>query len=173
MKARQDSEDLTRVGPGTVMGNFMRQYWIPAAKSSELVADGDPMRLMLLGEKLIAFRDTKGRVGVMDHRCPHRCASLFLGRNEQDGIRCIYHGWKFDVEGNCVDMPSVPAAQDFKEDVKARAFKVAERNGVIWVYMGERQANPPPLPMIEATLLEEDEFDISFMQRSCNWMQAL
>jgi phenylpropionate dioxygenase-like ring-hydroxylating dioxygenase large terminal subunit len=88
--------------------------------SSELKADGDPLRLMLLGEKLIAFRDTRGRVGVMDHRCPHRCASLFLGRNEQDGIRCIYHGWKFDVEGKCVDMPSVPASQDFKDKVHAR-----------------------------------------------------
>lgn len=173
MKARQDSEDLTRVGPGTVMGEFMRQYWIPAAKSAELQADGDPMRLMLLGEKLIAFRDTQGRVGVMDHRCPHRCASLFLGRNEEAGIRCIYHGWKFDVEGNCVDMPSVPPAQDFKDQVKARAFKVRERNGVIWVYMGPRQDAPPPLPMIEATLLGDDEVDISFMHRSCNWMQAL
>ena len=172
MNPSQDSIDLTRVGPGTVMGNFMRQYWIPAAKSSELQRDGAPMRLMLLGEKLIAFRDTQGRVGVMDHRCPHRCASLFLGRNEEDGIRCIYHGWKFDVEGNCVDMPSVPAGHDFKDKVKARAFKVAERNGLIWVYMGERK-QAPPLPMVEATLLDESEVAISFMQRNCNWMQAL
>ena len=173
MNPSQDSIDLTRVGPGTVMGNFMRQYWIPAAKSSELQRDGAPMRLMLLGEKLIAFRDTQGRVGVMDHRCPHRCASLFLGRNEDDGIRCIYHGWKFDVEGNCVDMPSVPPSQDFKDKVKARAFKVTERNGLIWVYMGPRQSAPPPLPMVEATLLAEGEVTISFMQRRCNWMQAL
>jgi phthalate 4,5-dioxygenase oxygenase subunit len=172
MNPSLDSIDLTRVGPGTVMGNFMRQYWLPAAKSSELQRDGAPMRLMLLGEKLIAFRDTQGRVGVMDHRCPHRCASLFLGRNEADGIRCIYHGWKFDVEGNCVDMPSVPAGQDFKDKVKARAFKVAERNGLIWVYMGPR-SEAPPLPMVEATLLEESEVAISFMQRNCNWMQAL
>ena len=172
MNPSQDSIDLTRVGPGTVMGSFMRQYWIPAAKSSELQRDGAPMRLMLLGEKLIAFRDSQGRVGVMDHHCPHRCASLFLGRNEEDGIRCIYHGWKFDVEGNCVDMPSVPAGQDFKDKVKARAFKVAERNGLIWVYMGERK-QAPPLPMVEATLLEESDVAISFMQRNCNWMQAL
>jgi nitrite reductase/ring-hydroxylating ferredoxin subunit len=128
---------------------------------------------MLLGEKLIAFRDTQGRVGVMDHRCPHRCASLFLGRNEQDGIRCIYHGWKFDVHGNCVDMPSVSPEQDFKDQVKARAFKAVERHGIIWVYMGEQQDAPPPLPLIEATLLPEDEVDISFTQRDCNWMQAL
>ena len=93
---------------------------------------------MLLGEKLIAFRDTAGRVGVMDHRCPHRCASLFLGRNEEGGIRCIYHGWKFDVAGNCLDMPNVPPHQDFKHKVKAKAYRAVERAGVVWVYMGSR-----------------------------------
>ena len=172
MNPSQDSIDLTRVGPGTVMGDFMREYWMPALASSELKADGDPLRLMLLGEKLIAFRDTHGRVGVMDHRCPHRCASLFLGRNEQDGIRCIYHGWKFDVEGKCVDMPSVPASQDFKDKVHAKAYKVAERNGIVWVYMGKRE-KVPALPMVEATMLGDAEVSISFMQRRCNWMQAL
>jgi phenylpropionate dioxygenase-like ring-hydroxylating dioxygenase large terminal subunit len=87
---------------------MMREYWIPAVVSSELECDGAPMRLMLLGEKLIAFRDSSGRIGVMDHRCPHRCASLFLGRNEENGIRCVYHGWKYDAAGNCVDMPNAP-----------------------------------------------------------------
>ena len=141
-KASKDSEELTRVGPGTVMGEFMRQYWIPALKSGELKADGDPVRLMLLGEKLLAFRDTQGRVGVMQHQCPHRCASLFLGRNEEGGIRCTYHGWQFDVDGNCVDMPSVPPALDFKDKVKAKAYRVAERNGLVWVYMGTRPQAP-------------------------------
>ncbi|HUC47639.1 MAG TPA: Rieske 2Fe-2S domain-containing protein, partial [Hyphomicrobiaceae bacterium] len=108
MSKASDGIELTRVGPGTVMGDLMRCYWIPALMSSELERDGAPVRLMLLGEKLIAFRDSDGRVGVMDHRCPHRCASLFLGRNEARGLRCIYHGWKFDVAGNCVDMPSIP-----------------------------------------------------------------
>jgi phenylpropionate dioxygenase-like ring-hydroxylating dioxygenase large terminal subunit len=168
----RDSEDLTRVGPGTVMGEFMRQYWIPAAMSSELKADGDPMRLMLLGEKLIAFRDSSGRVGIMDHRCPHRCASLFLGRNEEGGIRCVYHGWKFDAEGNCVDMPSVPSHQDFKDKVKAKAYKTAERNGLVWVYMGNR-ASAPPLPLIEPSLLPPHDMTVNFVQRSCNWLQAL
>ncbi|MFP6735622.1 MAG: Rieske 2Fe-2S domain-containing protein [Rhodospirillales bacterium] len=91
---------LTKTGPGIPMGQFMRQFWIPAAKSSELIADRDPVRLMLLSEKLIAFRDTSGRVGIMDQFCPHRCASLFFGRNEENGIRCVYHGWKYDVNGN-------------------------------------------------------------------------
>ena len=169
---QKDSDDLVRVGPGTTMGKMMRQYWLPAAMSSELKADGEPMRLMLLGEKLIAFRDSAGRIGVMDQKCPHRCASLFLGRNEENGIRCVYHGWKFDTEGNCVDMPSVPPERDFKHLVKAKAYKAVERNGLIWVYMGDRKT-APPLPQIEATMLPESEVTISFVQRECNWLQAL
>ena len=169
---RKDSEDLVRVGPGTVMGELMRQYWVPAAMSSELKADGDPMRLMLFGEKLIAFRDSAGRVGIMDHKCPHRCASLFLGRNEQNGIRCVYHGWKFDADGNCIDTPNLAGNADFKNRIKAKAYKTAERNGLVWVYMGRRET-APPLPQIEATLLPESDVTISFVQRECNWLQAL
>jgi phenylpropionate dioxygenase-like ring-hydroxylating dioxygenase large terminal subunit len=172
MSKARDREELTRVGPGSVMGEFMRQYWIPAALSSELAVDGDPMRLLLLGEKLVAFRDSAGRVGVMDQRCPHRCASLFLGRNEQNGLRCIYHGWKFDTSGNCVDMPSVPVHQDFKDKVKAKAYPTAERNGLIWVYMGARQV-APPLPAIEPALLPAADMTQQFVQRRCNWLQAL
>ena len=173
MASAIESDELTRVGPGTVMGDLMRQYWIPAAKSSEVVAGGEPLKLMLLGEKLIAFRDeTTGRVGVMDQRCPHRCASLFLGRNEPGGLRCIYHGWKFDVDGNCLEMPNVAPAQRFEDKVKAKAYKVNERGGLIWVYMGAR-AEAPPMPMIEATLLPEEEVSAQFVLRECNWMQAL
>src|SRR3954470_22696759 len=134
---------LTRVGPGTPMGDLMRRYWIPAALSSELERDGAPVRMKLLGEKLIAFRDSAGRVGVMDHRCPHRCASLFLGRNEEGGLRCLYHGWKFDTSGQCIDMPSVPPQQDFKHKVKAKAYRTLERAGLVWVYMGARTEAPP------------------------------
>jgi phthalate 4,5-dioxygenase len=169
---QKDREDLVRVGPGTVMGGTMRQYWLPAAMSSELERDGAPLRLLLLGERLIAFRDSAGRVGVMDHRCPHRCASLFLGRNEENGLRCVYHGWKFDAAGNCVDMPNAPPQHDYKDKVRAKAYKVAERNGLVWVYMGER-AEVPPLPMIEASLLPESELQVTFAQRECNWLQAL
>src|SRR5215469_13341480 len=132
MEAVHDHDLLTRTGPDTAMGRMMRQYWIPACGSSELIADGAPLRLMLLGERLIAFRDSSGRVGVMDHRCPHRCASLFLGRNEENGLRCGYHGWKFDVAGNCLDMPNVPAGYSFAGKVKARAYTTIERNGVVW-----------------------------------------
>jgi len=172
MTTSEEGRELTRVGPGTVMGDLMRRYWIPAALSSELKPDGDPMRLMLLGEKLIAFRDTAGKVGIMDHRCPHRCASLFFGRNEQGGLRCVYHGWKFDTDGRCTDMPNLPEHQDFKEKVRAKAYRTVERNGLVWVYMGAEET-APPLPELEATLLPADDVQLTMTQRECNWLQAL
>ena len=172
MTSKAEGEALTRIGPGTPMGALLREYWIPAAHSSELKADGSPVRLVLLGEKLIAFRDSVGRIGIMDHRCPHRCASLFFGRNEEGGIRCIYHGWKFDVEGKCLDQPNLPAHQQFAHKVHAKAYRATERNGLVWVYMGERKT-PPPLPVFETSLLGEAELRISFVQRECNWLQAL
>src|SRR5258707_6378057 len=148
MTTQLEGTELTRVGRATMMGELMRQYWIPACLPSELTRDGAPRRLMLLGEKLIAFRDSASRVGVMDHRCPHRCASLFLGRNEENGLRCVYHGWKFDTQGNCVAMPSVPPPADFQHKVKAQAYKTIERARLVWVYMGA-QANTPPMPALE------------------------
>jgi phthalate 4,5-dioxygenase oxygenase subunit len=172
MASARENDILTQVGPGTPMGELMRQYWIPAAFSAELAADGAPLRLMLLGEKLIAFRDSTGRIGVMDHRCPHRCASLFFGRNEHEGLRCVYHGWKFDVSGACVDMPNVPPEYDYKAKVRARAYRARERGGLIWVYMGER-AQPPELPALEPALLPETDVSMFFCQRECNWAQAL
>jgi len=172
MTSLENSQVLTRVGPGTPMGNLMRHYWLPALKSSELQADGDPVRLMLLGEKLVAFRDTSGRLGVMDHRCAHRCASLFLGRNEENGIRCVYHGWKYDVTGRCVDQPNLPAGKQSTGRVRAKAYRAQERNGIVYVYMGGA-AEPPPLPDIAATHIPEDKADITFLLRSCNWLQGM
>jgi phenylpropionate dioxygenase-like ring-hydroxylating dioxygenase large terminal subunit len=150
----------------------MRQYWIPALLSAEVEPGGAPVRLLLLGEKLIAFRDREGRVGIMDHRCPHRGASLFLGRNEQDGIRCIYHGWKFDTAGRCLDMPNVPPHQDFKHKVSAKAYRTVERAGLVWAYMGSR-AEAPPLPAFEVLGVPDDEIGALFIQRHCNYLQAL
>jgi phthalate 4,5-dioxygenase len=172
MTAATDSVELTRIGPGTIMGQLMREYWIPALMSSELESGGAPLRLKLLGEKLIAFRDSAGRAGVMDHRCPHRGASLFLGRCEGDGIRCIYHGWKFDTAGRCLDMPNVAPHQDFKHKVRAKAYRTVERAGVIWVYMGAR-AKAPPLPAFEILDVPDDEVGAMFIQRDCNYLQAL
>jgi len=167
----EQNELLCRVGPGTPMGNLMRQYWIPAVRSDELSgADGDPMRVRLLGESLIAFRDTNGKVGLVQNNCPHRGASLFFGRNEEAGLRCVYHGWKFDTDGTCIDMPNEPAESDFKSKVKATAYACYERNGIIWAYMGPR-ATPPPLPDLEANMLSGHI--VSTIQRECNWMQGL
>ena len=172
MTTARENELLTRVGPGTPMGALMREYWIPVARSDEVGADGNPLRLMALGEPLIAFRDTAGRLGVLDHRCPHRGASLFFGRNEQNGIRCIYHGWKFDVEGNCVEMANVPPEQDFKHKIKAKTYKTTERYGVIWLYMGDR-AEAPPFPDFELNDLKDGDISVRIIQQEHNWLQGL
>src|SRR5437867_10905022 len=173
MLSLQDNEELCRVGPGTLMGNFMRQYWIPAVRSDELPSpDCPPVGARLLGENLIAFRTTSGAVGVVQNACPHRGASLFFGRNEEEGLRCVYHGWKFDCEGQCVDMPSEPAESNFKTKIKATAYPCIERNGIIWTYMGSRETLPP-LPDIEPNMLPEGEYTIQKTLRECNWVQGL
>ncbi|HSE91917.1 MAG TPA: Rieske 2Fe-2S domain-containing protein [Methylomirabilota bacterium] len=171
MLSREDNELLCRIGPGTPMGALMRQYWVPAALSSELPeTDGPPLRVRLLGEDLIAFRVSSGAVGLIQNACPHRGASLFYGRNEAEGLRCVYHGWKFDVTGCCVDMPSEPAESSFKHKVKAVAYPCVERAGLIWAYLGPRQT-PPAMPDLEPIVGEGSTIQI--YQRECNWMQAL
>ena len=144
MLSQVDNEALCRVGPGTLMGNFFRVYWLPALQTGELPdPDCPPVRIKLLGEELIAFRDTTGAVGLIDNNCPHRRASLFFGRNEESGLRCVYHGWKYDVNGECVDMPSEPAESNFKDKVKIKSYPTHERNGVIWPTWDPRQRRPP------------------------------
>ena len=171
MLSREDNELLCRVGPGTPMGNLMRQYWVPAALSSELSEpDGDPLRVRLLGEDLIGFRTTSGEVGLIQNACPHRGASFFYGRNEAEGLRCVYHGWKFDRAGACVDMPSEPAGSAFKDKVRARAYPCRERGGLIWAYLGPRET-PPPMPDLEPVMRAGSAIQI--YQRECNWVQAL
>jgi phenylpropionate dioxygenase-like ring-hydroxylating dioxygenase large terminal subunit len=171
MLSREDNELLCRIGPGTPMGDVMRQYWVPAALSSELPEpDGPPLRVRLLGESLIAFRASSGAVGLVQHQCPHRGASLFYGRNEGEGLRCVYHGWKFDVAGRCVDMPNEPAERTFEDKVRAVAYPCVERGGLVWAYLGPRPT-PPPLPDLEPLLAADCTLQI--YQRECNWMQAL
>jgi phthalate 4,5-dioxygenase oxygenase subunit len=173
MLSKEDNEFLCRIGPGTPMGNLMRQYWIPAIRSDELAEnDGRPLRVKLLGEDLIGFRETSGKVGLVQNNCPHRGASLFFGRNEDGGLRCVYHGWKFDISGACVDMPNEPAESNFKDKVRALAYPTTERGGIIWAYMGPREV-PPPLPDLEATIVNSDPKQISMLHRKCNWMQGL
>ncbi|MBV9325398.1 MAG: Rieske 2Fe-2S domain-containing protein [Chloroflexi bacterium] len=169
----EENEALCRVGPGTLMGKLMREYWVPALLSSEVPApDSDPLRVLILGEQLIAFRDTGGQVGLIQNNCPHRGASLFFGRNEESGLRCVYHGWKFSVDGTCVDMPNEPAESDFKHKVRAVAYPTRERGGIVWAYLGPR-STPPPLPSFEGNMLPEDEGQVTAIQRECNWFQGL
>ncbi|MEB3100570.1 Rieske 2Fe-2S domain-containing protein [Ferviditalea candida] len=173
MLSKEDNELITRVGPGTPMGNLMRHYWVPAMLSSELPKpDCDPVRVMLLGEKLIGFRDSTGKVGLIQNHCPHRGASLFFGRNEECGLRCVYHGWKFDVDGNCVDMPNEPDESDFKQKLKALTYPCVERGGIVWTYMGPRKT-PPPLSDIEVNQLPEDEYEIFPSLCESNWLQSI
>ncbi len=171
MLSTQDNDILCRVESGTPMGDLMREFWIPALKSDELPSpDCPPVRLRLLAENLISFRATSGSVGIVVNACPHRGASMFFGRNEEEGLRCVYHGWKFDTSGACVDMPSEPAESNFKNKVRIRAYPCIERNDIIWVYMGPR-TTPPLLPDIESNMVEGAR--VSKIMRDCNYMQAL
>jgi phthalate 4,5-dioxygenase oxygenase subunit len=172
MLSPADNELITRVGRGTPMGALLRRYWLPVLFSWEVEADGAPERVRLLGEDLLAFRDTRGRVGLIAERCPHRRASLYFGRNEEAGLRCIYHGWKLDVGGQCIDMPSEPPESNFKEKVRVPAYPVVERCGVIWAYLGPRGV-PPPLPGLEWLGLPESHAVFSKRVQYSNWVQGL
>jgi phenylpropionate dioxygenase-like ring-hydroxylating dioxygenase large terminal subunit len=174
MLRKEDNELLTRVGPGTPMGDLMRQYWLPAMYSWELTPDGAPERVRLLGEDLVAFRDTEGNLGLVAENCPHRGASLFFGRNEEAGLRCVYHGWKFDTSGACLDMPNEPPESNFKHKVRVTSYRLADWGGLIWAYMGPRQANPPELPQFEWCRLPQEQVHHAFKGiYHCNWMQGL
>ena len=171
MLSREDNETLVRVGPGTPMGRLMRLHWIPFLRSSDVQRDGQPHRVRLLGEDLVAFRDSSGRVGLVDHACPHRGAPMVFGRNEDDGLRCVYHGWKFGTDGRCQDMPAEPANSPMCARMKITAYPVQERNGMLWAYMGTDPA--PPLPQLEWNLVPEEQVAISIRVQECNWLQAL
>ena len=169
----QENETLARVGPGAPMGAVMRRYWMPALLSWELPEpDCPPVRVRLLGEDLVAFRDTNGDVGMLDNYCPHRRASLFFGRNEECGLRCVYHGWKFDVNGDCVDMPSEPAESNFRDKVRITAYPTAEFGGIVWTYMGPRELQPSP-PAMEWTQVPELHRGTTKVVQRCNWLQGL
>lgn len=173
MLRAQDNDKLTRVGPGTPGGNFLRRYWQPILLSSELAEhDCPPVRLRLLGEDLIAFRDSEGMIGMVDAFCPHRRAPMFFGRNEECGLRCVYHGWKFDRHGNCTDMPSEPAGTPLQAKVKIKAYPAVEKAGVIWVYMGPKEKMPPP-PDYEWMRAPETHRFVSKTFEQCNYLQAL
>jgi phthalate 4,5-dioxygenase oxygenase subunit len=173
MLTREDNETLVRVGPGTPMGELMRHYWIPFLPTADLPPDGQPVRVRLLGEDLVAFRETDGRIGLVDHACPHRGAPLVYGRNEDNGLRCIYHGWKFGADGGVKEMPAEPADSRLKDKVRIKAYACRERNGIVWTYMGPDQASPPELPLLEWNLVPAERVFVSFRVQECNWLQAV
>jgi phenylpropionate dioxygenase-like ring-hydroxylating dioxygenase large terminal subunit len=173
MLTREENVRITRVGAGTPMGTTLRRYWIPALLASELAGpDCPPVRVKLLGEELVAFRDTEGRIGLLDEFCPHRRASLFFGRNEECGLRCVYHGWKYDVSGRCVDMMNEPADNNFSHKIRTTSYPTAELGGVIWAYMGPAELEPP-LPKFAWTQSPATHRHVSKVVEECNWLQAL
>jgi phthalate 4,5-dioxygenase len=173
MLSAEDNALLTRVGPGTPMGELMRRYWIPVAFSHQIAApDSPPLRVKLMGEKLVTFRDTNGRVGLLDEACPHRTASLFFGRNEECGLRCVYHGWKFDIDGKCVDLPSEPPGSNFQDKITIKAYPCVEQGGLIWTYMGPPE-HKPAFPDLEWTRLPEQHRFVTRHAQECNWLQGL
>jgi phenylpropionate dioxygenase-like ring-hydroxylating dioxygenase large terminal subunit len=173
MLSREENALLTETGAGTPMGTYFRRYWLPALLTSELPApDCPPVRVRLLGEDLIAFRDSNGRVGLIDEFCAHRRASLFWGRNEECGLRCIYHGWKYDVEGSCVDMPNEPPEYAFENKVQTTAYLTQEYGGLIWTYMGPRD-RVPELPKLEWARVPEMHRYISKRFQETNYLQAV
>ena len=175
MLSKEDNEALTRTGPGTLMGNLIRRFWLPALVPSELPEpDCPPIRFRIASEDLVAFRDTNGKVGFFSQACPHRGASLFFGRNEEAGLRCVYHGWKFDVSGACVDMPSEPAESNFKGKVRVKSYPAAEYGGLIWIYMGPPEKQPG-LPQFDWCLHQQEHPNLKVYKwlQDCNYTQGV
>ncbi|GAC1319657.1 MAG: Rieske 2Fe-2S domain-containing protein [Chloroflexota bacterium] len=173
MLTREENEVLCRVGRGTPMGDMMRRYWIPALLSSELAEpDCAPRRVRLLGVDLVAFRDTKGTVGILDEFCPHRGASLVLARNEDCALTCVYHGWKVAADGTILETPAEPEDSDFGTRIRAVAYPVVERGGLIWTYLGPH-GTAPQFPAWEWTSIPQEQVAIVKLPEECNWAQAL
>jgi len=173
MLRKEINELLTQTGTGTPMGELFRQYWVPALLARELPEnDCAPVRVKLLGERLIAFRDSEGRYGLMDEFCAHRGASLWFGRNEESGLRCSYHGWKYDYTGQCVDVPSEPEESGFCAKIKLQAYPMIKIGDVLWTYMGDKESRPPE-PVWEFATVPAEQTYTSKRWQECNWLQAM
>ena len=173
MLTKQENEKLTRVEGDAPMGQLVRRFWLPFLVSPDLPEpDCEPVRVRLLGENLLAFRDTSGQVGLIDTLCAHRCADLFYGRNEEGGIRCIYHGWKYDVTGQCVEAPTEPKDSNFRLTVRVKSYPVIERAGTLWAYMGPPDLKPD-LPDFEFMHVPDGHLYASWSSQDCNFAQAI
>jgi phthalate 4,5-dioxygenase oxygenase subunit len=172
MLSAEDNELLTRTGKGTPMGELFRRFWMPVLLSRELPeADGPPLRVKVMGEDLLAFRDTSGRVGLVEPACSHRGANLFFGRNEDCGLRCAYHGWKFDVEGHCVEIPTMERDDGLRARAGIVAYPTEERGDFVWAYLGPPE-HRPPFPELDFTLVPDAHRFVSKKLQECNWAQA-
>ncbi len=171
---RRDVNDLlTQTGPDTPMGAMFRRYWIPALLAEELPEDDcPPVRVKLLSERLLAFRDTRGRYGLISEFCAHRGVSLWFGRNEDCGIRCAYHGWKYDVTGQCMEVPSEPEDGGFRRKIKLTSYPLVKIGDILWTYMGSEE-NRPPHPEFEFALVPPQQSFTSKRLQECNWLQAM
>jgi len=170
---REQNETLVQTGPGTPMGDLFRRYWLPVLLADELAeADGEPVKTKILGESLLAFRDSEGKIGLIDEFCAHRGVSLWYGRNEECGLRCPYHGWKFDVTGQCVDLPSAGPDSEMAKRIKLKSYATVEKGGVIWVYMGPPELKPPE-PNYEWTLVRPDQRFVSKRFQESNYLQSI
>ena len=173
MLSHKDNEYMSRVGEGTAMGTYVRRFWTPLMLASDLEEPGGtPQEVRLFGENLVAFRDSDGRVGVLQALCPHRQAPLVYARNEDCGLRCIYHGWKFDVNGTCLDMPNEAPESVFKDRVQADAYPTCEAAGVIWVYLGPRDLQPE-VPDMEWMRVPDSYRNVHRFHLEGNWVQAM
>jgi len=173
MLSREENELLTNVSDDAPMGAALRRYWFPALLSEELAEpDGTPIPVRLLGEDLVAWRDTAGRIGLMDERCPHRLASMTIGRNEDCALTCIYHGWKFDVTGACLDMPTEPPGYNFRNRIRIKAYPTHEAGGIIWTYMGPPELQPP-FPAYAFTALPREQCAVVKIGIRANYLQTV
>src|SRR5690349_205673 len=173
MMSREQNDQLSRVGPGTPMGRLLRRYWAPFLLASEIPEpDCPPVRARLMGENLVCFRDSKGRIGLIDEFCAHRGVSLWFGQNEECGLRCPYHGWKYDVTGQCVDLPSEAEESGFRNNIKLKSYPCIEKAGLIWAYLGPPELQPPP-PALEWTEVAAPQRFVSKRLQECNFLQAM
>jgi len=173
MLTQEQNEQLTRTDRGTLMGDLFRRYWIPALHAWEIAEpDCAPVRVQIMGEKLVAFRDSEGRIGVIDEFCAHRSVSLWFGRNEECGLRCPYHGWKYDVNGQCVDLPSEPEESGMRKGIKLKSYPAIERGDVVWIYMGPPELKPAPPELEWVTVSPERRF-LSKRLQETNYLQAI
>jgi nitrite reductase/ring-hydroxylating ferredoxin subunit len=173
MLTQEQNEQLTRTDRGTLMGDLFRRYWIPALHGWEIAEpDCAPVRVQIMGEKLVAFRDSEGRIGVIDEFCAHRSVSLWFGRNEECGLRCPYHGWKYDVSGQCVDLPSEPEESGMRKGIKLKSYPAIERGDVVWIYMGPPELKPAP-PELEWAMVPPARRFVSKRIQESNYLQAI